>query len=163
MRTIRLTILAAALAGGLSAQLNTWQSRSEGGTGSAPPTQASLAGGVSSGLLAGIVACDSSASLTMTTATTTQLVALQSGKSVYICGFVINGGGSTTTRLVQGTGTNCGTGTTNITPAFNLTSGTAIAHGGGLGYLAKNAAGSAVCATNSAAATSNIFLTYTQF
>jgi hypothetical protein len=163
MRTATRLLLLAAIAASLPAQLNTWQSRSEGSTGSAVPAQAGLVGAVSSGVLAGIVACDNSAALTMTTATTTQIVALQSGKNIYICGFVINGGGTTTARLVQGTGTNCGTGQANITPSFNLATGTVIAHGSGLGYVGKTAAGSALCATNSAAATSNIFVTYTQF
>ena len=46
-------------------------------TGAAVPTTADLTGVVSSGNLTGLVACDSSALLSMTTATTTQIVALQ--------------------------------------------------------------------------------------
>ena len=111
----------------------------------------------------GRVACDSSAQLTMSTATTTQMVALASGKAIYICGFAINGGGTTTTKLVAGTGTNCATGTVMLTPAFSLGTATTVAMGGGLGYLTKAAAGNALCATNSAAVTANVFVAYTQF
>jgi len=150
---------------GNTANTTPWLTKgnSESGTGAAVPSQATLVGGVSSGNLAGIVACDSSANLTMTTATTTQMVALASGKSIYVCGFVVNGGGTTTTKLVYGTGTNCGTGTANITPPFNLGTGSTVSLGTGLGSLAKTPLGNALCATNSAAANATVFVTYTQF
>src|SRR5712692_1852386 len=102
-----------------------------GSTAAAVPATADYAGANSSGNLAGIVACDSSAQLTMSTATTTQMVALASGKAIYVCGFAINGGGVTTAKLVAGTGTNCGTGTTTLTPAFSLATATTVAMGGG--------------------------------
>jgi hypothetical protein len=132
-------------------------------TGSATPSIASYAGGNSSGNLAGIVACDSSALLTVSTASTTQMVALVSGKSIYVCGIVINGGGATTAKLVNGAGTNCATGLTSLTPAFTLASGTNLAFGGGLGYVTKTIAGNALCVTNSASAAANVFIAYTQF
>jgi hypothetical protein len=132
-------------------------------TGSTAPGNAMYAGGNSSGILTGIVACDSSAQLTMSTATTTQMVALVSGKSIYVCGLILNGGGSTTTKLVYGTGTNCATGTTSLTPAFTLASGTNVILGGGLGFVTKANTANALCVTNSAAATANIFVSYTQF
>lgn len=132
-------------------------------TGAAAPSTAGLTGTVSSGNLAGLIACDTSVVLSMSTATTTQAIALQSGKSIYVCGFVINAGGSTTGRLVAGTGTNCGTGPSNMTPAFNLVSGGSIVFGDGLGQLFKTSAGSALCVTNSAAIALNVLITYTQF
>jgi hypothetical protein len=131
--------------------------------GSVVPSTAIYAGGISSGNLAGVVACDSSALLTISTATTTQLVALVSGKSIYVCGLVMNGGGTTTAKLVYGTGTNCATGLTSLTPAFTLASGTNLVFGSGLGYVAKTISGNALCVTNSAAATANVFVAYTQF
>jgi len=134
-----------------------------GSTGAAAPATADYVGANSSGNLAGVVACDSSAQLAMSAATTTQMVALAAGKAVYVCGFAINGGGATTTKLVAGTGTSCGTGTVTLTPAFSLGTATTVAMGGGLGYVAKAAAGNALCATNSAAVTANIFVAYTQF
>ncbi len=132
-------------------------------TGAAVPATAGLTGTVSSGNLAGLIACDNSAVLSMSTATTTQAVALTAGKSIYICGFVINAGGTTTGRLVQGTGTNCGTGQGNLTPAFSLATGSTVAQGAGIGQVVKTSASSALCVTNSAAIALNVLITYTQF
>ena len=132
-------------------------------TGAAAPTSADLIGVVSSGNLAGLVGCDSSAMLSMSTATTTQVVALSAGKSIYICGFVVNAGGTTTARLVQGSGTNCGTGQSNLTPAFNLISGANVTLGSAVGQVLKGNSGSALCVTNSAAIALNVLIIYTQF
>jgi hypothetical protein len=132
-------------------------------TGSAAPATAIYTAANSSGNLSGIVACDSSAQATVSTATTTQVVALVAAKAIYVCSFVINGAGSTTAKLVAGTGTNCGTGQVSLTPAFSLATGSTVSAGGGLGYLTKAAAGNALCLTNSAAIAANVFITYTQF
>lgn len=113
--------------------------------------------------VAGVVACDNSAVLSMSTATTTQAIALASGKSVYVCGFVLNAGGTATVKLVQGTGSNCGSGQSNLTPAFNLTAGGNVALGNSLGRLLKSNSGSAVCVKSSAAQPVNVLLIYTQF
>lgn len=44
-----------------------------------------------------------------------------SPRQVYICGYIINvGATATNVQLKYGTGTNCGTGTANITPNFVL-------------------------------------------
>ncbi|MSV35459.1 MAG: hypothetical protein EXQ47_07655 [Bryobacterales bacterium] len=132
-------------------------------TGAAAPANAHYAGVVASGNLAGIVACDSSALLTVSTATTTQIVALAAAKSIYICSLTINGAGTTTGKLVNGTGTNCGTGQANLTPVFNLVAGSTVSAGSGLGYVVKGASGAAVCVTNSAAVAVNVLISYTQF
>lgn len=132
-------------------------------TGSAAPATAIYAGGNSSGNLAGLVGCDSSAQITVSTATTTQIVALVAAKSIYVCGFVINGAGATTAKLVYGTGTNCATGQVSLTPAFTLATGSTVAFGNGLGYVLKTIAANALCVTNSAAIAANVLVTYTQF
>jgi hypothetical protein len=169
MRVIFRVALAVALLGVFApAQVNisspaVVKDQASSATGSGAPSAAIYAGGNSSGNLAGIVACDSSAQLTVSTATTTQMVALASGKSIYVCGFIINGGGAATAKLVYGTGTNCATGLTPLTPAFTLASGPNLAFGGGLGYIAKTVAGNALCITNSAAAAANVLVAYTQF
>ena len=103
----RLAFLAAAIAlmGALSpAQVNVSapspvKDQASGATGSAAPATAIYAGGNSSGNLAGIVACDSSAQLAVSTATTTQAIALVAGKSIYICAMAINGAGATTAKI----------------------------------------------------------------
>jgi hypothetical protein len=51
----------------------------------------------------------------------TQAVAPVAGQAVHLCGFDINAGAAAGTfQLSVGTGTNCGTGTLNVTPAFSL-------------------------------------------
>jgi hypothetical protein len=132
-------------------------------TGTAVPASAGLTGTVSSGNLAGLIACDSSVALSMNTSTTTQAIALQSGKSIYVCGFVINAGGTTTGRLVQGTGGNCAAGQSNVTPVFNLINGASVAHGSGVGMMLKTNAGSALCVTNTSGNALNVLITYTQY
>src|SRR6516164_1598137 len=74
-------------------------------TGSSAPSSAIYSGGISSGNLAGIVACDSSAQLVLTSATTLQIVAAVASKTIYVCSFLINGSNSTNAKLVYGTGT----------------------------------------------------------
>jgi hypothetical protein len=130
-------------------------------TGSAVPSKAAYIGGNSSGNLTGIIACDSSVFLDMATATTTQLVALSSGKSIYICSYDIQSNGTASVKLVYGTGSNCGTGTTQLTSNLDLTAQTGLSRGSGLGMLAKTAASNALCATSSAAVNVHIDVTYT--
>src|SRR6516165_3671987 len=51
----------------------------------------------------------------------TQVVAPVAGRAIHICGFDVNAGAAAGTfQLSTGTGTNCGTNTVNITPAFSL-------------------------------------------
>jgi hypothetical protein len=162
------TLALAALAWPAPAQVNVSspvvvKDQSSSATGSAAPATASYMAGNSSGNLAGIVACDSSALIVVSTATTSQIVALVSGKSIYVCALAINGGGATTAKLVYGTGTNCGTGQTNLTPAFSLALATTVSLGGGVGYVTKTPSGNALCVTNSAAVAANVFVAYTQF
>lgn len=105
----------------------------------------------------------------MTTATTTQLVALVAGAKVRICSYAIQGSTTstaTTLKLVYGTGTACATGTTSLTPAWNMpASSTALpmSEGAGVGELFQTPVGDALCATSSAAGTVNIRVTYAQF
>jgi hypothetical protein len=113
--------------------------------------------------------CNHFASGQMTTATTTQLIALTSGAQIRVCSYAIQGSTTataTTLKLVYGTGTACATGTAALTPAWNMpASSTALpfAQGYGVGELFQTPAGNALCATSSAAGTVNISVTYAQF
>ncbi len=135
------------------------------------PAMAAYVGGIGSGTLKGLTTCDNSTFLQMTTATTTQLVALATNQSIRICHWDIQGSitnTATTLRFISGTGTNCATGLTQLTPAWSLAVTAASAQGymgagSGLGEIFHTAPGNALCATNSAAGTVNIFITYTQF
>jgi len=62
----------------------------------------------------------SSVAISISSATTTQLVALSGTTHVYVCGFAFTLAGTTPTLAFEyGTGTTCGTGTTALTGAFS--------------------------------------------
>jgi len=52
---------------------------------------------------------------------TTKLVTGAVGKIINICGFVFSSSGAATGQLVYGTGANCGSNQTVITPVWNIT------------------------------------------
>lgn len=58
--------------------------------------------------------------ISISSATTTQLIALTSAKSIIITGGFVQVAGANNITLEYGTGSSCGTGTTNITGAVNL-------------------------------------------
>lgn len=139
-----------------------------GTTGSAPPTQASYLGGVTSGatggLLGGITTCDSQAFLDMTTATTTEIVALTASRKVFVCYWLVESNGTAVVTFKRGTGTNCGTGTTTISPAWDLTAQTGFSGGSGVGVVFDNLnAGDALCVTSSAAVNVHVFMRYAKY
>lgn len=93
----------------------------------------------------------------ISTATTTQLIALSAGKAVYVCSALVTIAGSATTagaiQFEYGTGASCGTGTTVITGAFigSLTPGTPtvlpiVSSGNGTSF--GTIAGQALCAVS---------------
>lgn len=93
----------------------------QGATGSTVPTGAQYVGYNLTGNLASPRICQSTAKYDASTSGSTELVALTSGQTIRICGFLLSTGATATNvKLVYGTGTNCGTGSTDITPAFQL-------------------------------------------
>ncbi len=113
--------------------------------------------------LGSIVVCDNSQFLNMSTATTTEIVALSSGKSIYVCSWAVMSNGTSNVKLVRGTGTNCGTGTTDVSANYPLTAQTGVARGSGIGMLHKVTASNALCVTSSAAVTVAVDVTYALF
>lgn len=148
-----------------------------GTTGSAPPTQAGYVGGVTSGatggLLTGLILCDSQGYLDMTTATTTEIAPLVSSRTIYVCSIVAMANGTTVMTFKRGTGTNCGTGTNSISPAFDLTAQVGFTLGNGAGVVLGPAgagtvggattSGNAVCVTSSANVNLHILIRYAVF
>lgn len=67
----------------------------------------------------------------------TKIVSGVAGKTITICGYVGNAGAAAGTfQLQYGTGTNCGTSTTALTPAFALgINGVLVDHGANLGNI----------------------------
>lgn len=164
-------------------QTGTWTNRVvgnaganvDGVTGSAAPANAWNTGfltgdGASAGHLKTPITCDNHAFDRSTTADV-QLVALQSGQIIYVCSYVITGESTTSSdvSLEYGTGSNCGTGTTGITPPRTIGSGTSGGQLPGFSILSpiwnglKTIASNELCVHRSAAQSSEIEVWFTQF
>lgn len=108
---------------------------------------AGLGGGTTGGQLYPITACSSSAVVTVSAAATTELVALTASQSIRVCSFALSISLTGSAQFVYGTGTNCGSGTTNLTGAFSILTGVTSSQGAGFGELFKTAASNALCLT----------------
>lgn len=108
-------------------------------------------------------AADASAAINVSTATTTQLVALSSGKKIYVSAIDVIAAGTGNITFVYGTGSNCGTGTTSLTGAYNLTAQAGISKGNGLGAVLVVPASNALCVTTSAAVQMSGAVAYAQY
>jgi len=107
--------------------------------------------------------CPSSATVSVTAAATTQIVALSGATIVRVCSFVITGSvAATTATWVYGTGADCGTGQVALTGAMRMPLSGSIAISAGNGSLFRGIAGNALCLT---AATGNVtgFVTFAQY
>jgi hypothetical protein len=87
----------------------------------------------------------SSTPINVTSATTTQLVALSGTTKIYVCGFQASMGGTTPALTIEyGTGASCGTGTTALTGAMAPTAGSMLSVDPG-GAIVTTPAGQALC------------------
>lgn len=109
------------------------------------------------------VQASNSVAISISTATTTQLIALSSGKNIFVSSWNVISGGTGNFTLVYGTGTNCGTGTTSLTGAYPLIAQAGISVGSGLGITLVVPRGNALCATTSAAVQMSGSVSYVQF
>lgn len=134
-----------------------------GTTGAAVPATAVYSGFNTGGNLTGAIRCQSSVPYDASTSGSTQLVALSSGKVIYICGFNILAGGTVNVKLVYGTGTNCASGAGNITPAYQLTAQAGMVDDPAV-YQGLNAiASNELCINASGAVAVQAIVYYTQF
>lgn len=108
-------------------------------------------------------ATPASAAINVSTATTTQLVAISGTTKIYVTSFDVIAGGTGNITFVYGTGASCGTGTTSLTGAYNLTAQAGIAKGSGVGAVLVVPAGNALCVTTSAAVQMSGSVSYQQF
>lgn len=90
-----------------------------------------------------------SKSISVAAATTTEIIAAVSGKTLYITSYDFMAAGANNVKLVYGTGTNCGTGTTDLTGAYPLIAQAGISKGNGLGAILFPLLSNAVCVTTS--------------
>lgn len=70
--------------------------------------------------------CAASAVYDASTNGATKLVTGSTTQKILVCGFSFFSGGTVNVSLVYGTGTNCGTGQNQITPAFEFTAQTGL-------------------------------------
>jgi hypothetical protein len=134
-----------------------------GTTGATVPAKAELSGAQSGANIVGIIQASVSVPINISTATTLQVVPLSGTTKIYVTYAHIESAGTTTSKFVYGTGTNCGTGTTDLHPAFSWTAGNGYSGGAGLGPILIVPAGQALCITNSAAVQLSGWIAYTQF
>lgn len=106
---------------------------------------------------------NASVAINVSTATTTQLVALSGATLIYVTSYDVIAGGTGNATFVYGTGTNCGTGTTSLTGPYPLTAQAGIAKGAGIGTVLRVPSGNALCITTSAAVQYSGSLSYQQF
>lgn len=144
-----------------------------GATGSAPPVNAVLNGGLGSGatggLLTGITVCDTSKGINVTTATTTLMVTGVSGRQVRVCALSLVTAAANNVQFISGTGATCGTGTTGIGgggttsgSGYNFAANGGLTIGSGLGQLfTTTATGDSLCAVTSASTQLSGIITYT--
>jgi hypothetical protein len=112
------------------------------------------------------VECNTAALLQMTTATTTQLIAISGSTSIRVCAYALQNASSTATtvKLELGTGTACATGTLVFTPAWTLpASQPGVFMFNPSASFLNLGSGNALCVVNSAAATVNIQVWFVQY
>jgi hypothetical protein len=133
-------------------------------TGAAPPTGSTYisanASGATGGLVAGLIQCDSKAIYDASTSGSTELVALTSGRTIYVCGYSILAGGTVNVKLIYGTGTACATGSNNMTPAWQLTAQTGLVDGSPFSRGLKTASANALCINTSAGVATQAIVYY---
>lgn len=129
-------------------------------TGAAPPANAILAGGVTSGatggFITGIPVCDTYVNVNIATATTTLIVTGVSGRHVRICEIDLLTAAANNVGIISGTGATCGTGSaaivgTTAATGYNFAANGGIATGDGIGMVKRTVAtGDSVCIITSA-------------
>lgn len=87
------------------------------------------------------------AAISESTAATNEIVALNGSDLIYVCSYKWVVAGATTLKWVRGTGTDCGTGTTDIEGAQSYAANGGVTEQGGGAPLFVVAAGNALCLT----------------
>lgn len=123
-------------------------------TGAAPPAGSTyvsaLGSGATGGLAAGLIQCDQKAIYDASTSGSTELQALTSGRTIYVCGYELFAGGTVNVKLIYGTGIACATGSNNLTPAYQLTAQVGLVSRSAFYQGMKTASANALCINASA-------------
>ncbi len=137
--------------------------KGQGATAAAAPANAVQAGARSGANMVGLIQADASKAISVASNTILELVALSGSTKIYVTSFDFISAGTANVKLVYGTGTNCGTGTTDLTGLYPLTAQAGIAKGNGLGPVLVVPAGNALCISDSASVQISGSVSYTQF
>jgi hypothetical protein len=103
--------------------------------------------------------------INLASATTTQLVALSAGQTIFICGYNFTMvGAAETITFEYGTGASCGTGTTALTGAIadGTASDISVTYGGGEMTIFSTPSANALCALTTGTVGIQGVLTYVQ-
>lgn len=101
--------------------------------------------------------------INVSTATTTQLVALSGSTKIYVTSFNVVAAGTGNIEFVYGTGTACATGQNALTGNYNLTAQAGLAPGDGMAAVLVVPSGNALCVLTSAAVQMSGSVSYQQF
>lgn len=109
------------------------------------------------------IQASNSVAIDIAAATTTELVALTTGKTIFVTSWDVMAAGTGNFTLVYGTGTACGTGTTSLTGAYPLIAQAGISKGNGTGVVLALPIGNALCATTSTTVQFSGSVSYVKF
>lgn len=140
-------------------------------TGSAVPSKASYVGGNGSGNLTGIITCDNSSPINISSATSTQIIAISgTGGRTYICSMDIVVSAADNVALISGSGSNCASnqaglaGGTTAATGWNFAANGGLTKGSGLGMVFKTVTtNNEVCLVTSSTAQVSGSISWTQF
>lgn len=112
----------------------------------------------------GVPACNATFQVSQGATALTQIVSAKAGASIYVCGYVFNAGAAAgTAQLEYGTGTNCGTGTTAMTPAFALGVNGVLADRASFGSGLATPPGNALCLVTTGTGPMQVLIYYGQY
>ncbi|MDI1265601.1 MAG: hypothetical protein PS018_20330 [bacterium] len=106
--------------------------------------------------------CNSTAVINVTAGSTTEIIPLTASQIIRVCSFAVSMSAAGTAQFLYGTGTNCGTGTTSLSGAMPLATGTPMELAAGQGNLFRSGVSNALCV---AAVTGSVvgFITYAKY
>lgn len=110
-----------------------------------------------------IPAANASAFLNDAVATPLQIVALSGSTKIYVSAYSIVAAVAENVKFQYGTGSNCGTGTTDITANMAFSANGGISAGSGMAPLFVVPAGNALCVTASTTGPTAVNVSYAQF
>jgi len=110
------------------------------------------------------VSCGNSVIYNANTNGATQLVAAVANARIYICGYTFWANGAVNVSLITGTGTNCGTGSVTIVPAYAFSAASqGITDGGAAARGLSGAVSQALCINTSAGTAVQAIIYFSQY